>query len=269
MNTVQVKITGIDEAAQDVLIAELSEAGYEGFEQMPDALLAYIAEDQMSEQALNEILNGKSWVTELLSARNWNSVWESNFQPVVVEGFCTIRADFHEIKEKTPYEIVITPKMSFGTGHHATTRLVMTAMKNVDFTGKKVLDFGSGTGILAILAEMLGATEVLGIDNDEWAITNGVENAARNGCTNTTITAIIGDELPGNDYDVILANINRNILLDFMSQMYDKVKPGGTVIMSGLLTVDRAVITGGALEAGFTETGFAEQDNWITLSFIR
>jgi ribosomal protein L11 methyltransferase len=212
---------------------------------------------------------GHSFTATRIRQQNWNAQWEAGFEPVTVPGFCTVRAHFHAPAKGVPYEIVITPKMSFGTGHHATTRLMMMQMQHLNLAGKEVLDFGTGTGILAILAEQLGARRVLAIDNDEWSVENTTENLERNNCSRTEIVQgsleVIGDQT----FDVVLANINRHILLHYMQQLFACTRAGGQLLMSGLLLADRQVATDAALEAGFREAGFAEQGGWITLLMSR
>ena len=257
----------VDEGVQEILVAQLSEEGYDGFEQGADFLLAYIAEDAFNEARLQELALNSTYTLEKMAKQNWNEVWESNFQPVIVEDFCTIRADFHNIAITTPYEIVITPKMSFGTGHHATTQLMMLAMRDMDMQGKYVFDFGTGTGVLAILAEKLGASYVLAIDNDEWCVENANENMVRNNCKNITIHKAGDKGLPPIETDIILANINRHILLQYMSDIYANVKPGGSIIMSGLLSEDRPIIVHEAEKTGLTFASFRELNNWIAIVF--
>jgi ribosomal protein L11 methyltransferase len=157
---------------QEVLIALLTEIGYEGFEQEEALLKAFINKDAFDRAALEALLGeyGVEYEEQEIGERNWNAEWEANFQPVVVDGFCAVRAHFHPPMPEVEHELVITPKMSFGTGHHATTYMMLQAMRGIDLRGKRVLDFGTGTGVLAILAERLGAAEVVAIDNDDWSI---------------------------------------------------------------------------------------------------
>ncbi len=264
---VTLTITSPDEC--DVLIALLAEAGYDGFEDDNGQLYAYIGQAVFNEEELMGIAaqRGAAYTTEVIAEQNWNALWESNFEPVIVDGFCTIRAHFHDIRVTTPYDIVITPKMSFGTGHHATTQLMMLWMKELDVKGKRVLDFGTGTGVLAILAEMLGAADILAIDNDEWSVTNTLENTERNKCDK--ITVMQGSLETAEDYapELILANINRHILLQYMPMLYDKLAAGGTLLMSGLLTDDREIIMQAATDAGFKYKNIKEQANWIAMVF--
>ncbi|PQJ11398.1 50S ribosomal protein L11 methyltransferase [Flavipsychrobacter stenotrophus] len=269
MNYVEVTINNIDEDQQEILVAQLSDAGYEGFVQSADSLQAYIDEPTYDATELKEITGDSFFETKIIPKQNWNEVWESNFEPVIVEDFCTIRADFHDIEVTTPYEIIITPKMSFGTGHHATTQLVMMAMKHMDIAGKTVFDFGTGTGVLAIMAEKLGAASVFGIDNDEWSVENALENLGRNNSTRITVEQNNTDLLPQAQYDIILANINRHILLQYMPQLATCTVKDGIVLMSGLLTSDKDIITATAGAQGLELFDYQELNNWIVLSFRR
>jgi ribosomal protein L11 methyltransferase len=232
-------------------------------------LLAYIDEAGYNEVELKNITGNNTYSLKTIPKQNWNAVWEENFQPVTVEDFCIIRADFHDLPITTPYEIIITPKMSFGTGHHATTQLMMIMMKDMDFAGKKVLDFGTGTGVLAILAEKLGAADILGIDNDEWSVENSEENVLRNNCKKITIELNKKDVLPEGTWDIILANINRHILLAYMKELYAKTMVGGIVLMSGLLVADKEIIVNAATTEGLKLFGYQELNGWITLSFYK
>ncbi len=257
------------EANQDILVAELSEIGFDGFEQNPTTLLAYINEAGFNENALKEITREVPYNIEIVPKQNWNQLWESNFEPVIVEDFVTLRADFHNIEVTTIYDIVITPKMSFGTGHHATTQLMMLMMRDIDFKGKHVLDFGTGTGVLAILAEKMEAAYVLAIDNDEWSVENANENIVRNNCTKVTAMLETDGHIPVLIQDIILANINRHILLQYMPELYSNTKKGGIVLMSGLLTEDEEIVKAAALNAGFKFTGIRHLNNWIAMSFVK
>lgn len=257
----------IEATKREMLIARLSAEGYNGFEETDESLLAYIDASDFDTETLQLIASEYEvpYDIETLGQQNWNAEWEKNFQPVIVEGFCTVRADFHKLDVATPYEIVITPKMSFGTGHHATTKLMMTRMQYIDFAGKQVFDFGTGTGILAILAEKLGAADTLAIDNDEWSYENAHENIACNNCSHIEIVQGSMEHIPQREYDVILANINRHILLHYMADLYRSVKTGGILLMSGLLTDDEEIVKIAATEAGFTNIETNTLNGWITL----
>lgn len=257
-------------AQTDLLIAQLSELKYEGFEEQPDALIAYIPAADFDEAALREQLeaHGVTYTKETIQPVNWNAVWESNFQPVQVDSFCGIRAEFHPPFDPQPeYEIIITPKMAFGTGHHATTASMIKLMEQLDFKGKRVFDFGTGTGILAILAEMMGAAAIDAIDYDEWSVNNTLENIAANGMSKVKVWQADNLDAITGKYDILLANINYNILMKFMGDMYRLLVPGGKLLLSGILPTDEENITAAAVSAGFTREGRIEKDNWLALRF--
>ena len=260
-----------DAEKREILIALLSEIGYEGFEENESELFAYIEGNQFDQQDLEVIINQQDLGYQLSSIekKNWNEEWEKNFTPVIVEDFCTVRAEFHSANKNTPYEIIITPKMSFGTGHHATTQLMMEAMRDLDIKNKKVFDFGCGTGILAILASKLGANTVVAVDHEEWAYENTLENSERNGANN--IEALRGslEDVVDHDFDIILANINRHILLQYMKGIYNKLKTGGTVLMSGIIPEDKDIISNAAMQAGFALISESTKQNWLLLKFAK
>lgn len=256
---------------KDILVAQLSDAGYEGFEETAETLVAYIPETLFNEAALKETLqaHGLDYTKETIAQANWNAVWESSFEPVLVDNFCGIRAGFHApLETQVLHEIVITPKMSFGTGHHATTYSMIKLMRDVDFAGKKVFDFGTGTGILAILAEKLGAAHTDAIDIDTWAVENSLENAATNDVKHVHIwQADQLDNIAEQSYDILLANINRNILLANMGHMKKILKMGGLLILSGILQEDEpAIVKAAAMENLYPERKSA-REHWLALSF--
>ncbi|HTO14215.1 MAG TPA: 50S ribosomal protein L11 methyltransferase [Edaphocola sp.] len=204
-----------------------------------------------------------------LPDQNWNASWESNFEPVVISDFVSVRAYFHQPIPGVRYDIKITPKMSFGTGHHATTRQMMLQMSNMDFIGKYVLDYGTGTGILAILAEFLGAKHIDAIDIDEWSYTNALENVANNKCRN--IKVVQGDiSLLDNDfkYDIVLANINRHILLESMSELNYCLKTRGLLLLSGILKdQDIPIILEKTNQNGFELQKQTDENGWVSILF--
>lgn len=267
----QVTFYTTDETTKAVLIAELSEASFEGFEEQDDALVAFISSVLFDDSLVLSIADRHevSYQTDTIPQQNWNATWESNFQPVVVQDFCTIRADFHKLTVQTPYEIVITPKMSFGTGHHTTTQLMIQLMRNLPLAETKVLDFGTGTGILAILAEKLGATDITAIDNDEWSYTNTAENIEQNQVTKIKVRLGSLEIIEDETFDVILANINRHILLTYMEQLHSSLAVNGKILMSGLLSDDREVILASATKAGLQLVEEDILNNWIVLLFIK
>lgn len=264
MNFTRIHIEANNEE-QEILISRLSDLEAIGFEQGEDFLLAYFQEDDFKSYEVNELLHGKNFVITTVAEKNWNQEWESNFQPVTVEGFCGIRAHFHPPFNDVQHDILITPKMSFGTGHHATTYMMIKHMQDIDFNGKTVLDFGTGTGVLAILAEKLGASEVIAIDNDEWSIKNAEENLSKNECKKIVLE--LTETIPEQKYDVILANINRNILLQYMTTLRSLLKENGSLLLSGLLKADETIIEDAAHAAGLNKRKQLERDNWIALLF--
>jgi ribosomal protein L11 methyltransferase len=264
---IQITFSNIQPEQQEVLIAHLFDAGYEGFEEAEHELRAFIPQKEYDKKLLQE-LSFKyqlSFTEEIIVEQNWNAVWESSFEPVVVDDFVAIRADFHEPIKNAQYEIIITPKMSFGTGHHATTYLMVEAMRQIDFVGKKVFDFGTGTGILAILAEKLGAASVMAIDNDEWSITNAQENIQRNNCSNITIQQ--SELIPTGPFDIILANINKNVILGNLIPLSGQLFPGGVLLISGLLEEDTDDIMAEAGKFSLVFKGISTKGNWICLRF--
>lgn len=265
--TIQITIPVTDDSITDILIAELSEAGFDGFEEEPGQLKAFCNEGAFNEAALQDILNPYSlaYTQATIEPQNWNEVWESNFSPVVVDDFVAVRASFHEPIEGVKHEIVITPKMSFGTGHHATTHMMMQQMHSIDFTGKNVFDFGTGTGILAILAKMLGAANVTAIDIDEWSITNAQENFDNNSITGITLQQADTPMVISGSFDVILANINKNVLLEYIPTLATQLTPGGLLLLSGLLAEDEADILLKTSQNNLLQLNTTARNKWISI----
>jgi ribosomal protein L11 methyltransferase len=266
MNYSQISIPLTPSVDPDILIALLSDLGVEGFEETSDQLLGFIRQDLLDETALSNLLTPLSATFTLtpIADRNWNEEWEKNFDPVIVEDFCAIRAHFHAPIPGIKYELLITPKMSFGTGHHATTYMMMQAIQHLDFTGRRVLDFGTGTGVLAILAEKLGATDILAIDNDDWSIENARENVANNHCTAITVTRI--DTIPQTSpFDIILANINKNVILQQLTAIGQQLTKGGVILLSGLLQDDFEDIEKEVIRINYSISGRMTKGNWICL----
>jgi ribosomal protein L11 methyltransferase len=254
---------------QEILVAELAGIGYDGFEESEEVLKAYIGSDDFKQSDLDILLSkyDVKYSKSIINKQNWNALWESNFEPVQVDDFVGIRAGFHPSFTDTTHEIVITPKMSFGTGHHATTYMVMKLMQELDFTGKTVFDFGTGTGILAILAEKLGAKRVVAVDNDDWCIENASENISINLCNSIGIHKVNN---MSNDtcYDIILANINRNIILDNIDALRQSMAGGGQLLLSGLLKADEIDIINACNLLGLTHKKTLERNGWIALWFF-
>lgn len=272
MNYISITVNVPEEGAQkDILIAALAELRTEGFEESPSSLIAFIPEADYDEAAFKSLLDaeGYSYTIDSVAQQNWNQQWEANFEPVILGDFCTIRAHFHDIPVTTKHDIIITPKMSFGTGHHDTTRLMMQAMEHIPMTGKSVFDFGTGTGVLAILAAQLGADRILAIDNDEWSYENAMENIRMNHCGHIEVKQDVIESYPNASFDIILANINRHILLAYMAQMYQLLEHGGILLMSGLLREDEQIVSDAAVSAGFSMDKVSAGGNWIAIKMYK
>ncbi|MDQ3848008.1 MAG: 50S ribosomal protein L11 methyltransferase, partial [Thermoproteota archaeon] len=236
---IQVSIKATEQQ-QEELIALLSDFNSTGFEQTSDKLIAYFNEADFCEEEIKKAIDQFNFSIQTVEEQNWNTIWETNFQPVIVDHFCAIRAHFHQPISGVQHEIIITPKMSFGTGHHATTYMMLQQMKDIDFKDKKVFDFGTGTGILSILAENLGAAHVSAIDVDDWSIRNAEENFRKNNCTKVKVR--LSSNIPPEAFDIILANINRNVILQYLPQLRKALKKSGLILFSGLLSSDATEI---------------------------
>ncbi|TDS16775.1 [LSU ribosomal protein L11P]-lysine N-methyltransferase [Maribacter caenipelagi] len=259
--------------ASDLLIAELGEAGFESFVEEDDDVLAYIQKTDWSEGMLENlpILDNSrykfTYDYKEIAQENWNATWEQNFQPIIVDDICMIRAPFHEAIN-VEYDIIIEPKMSFGTGHHETTHMMLQHILQLDVKGKTVLDMGSGTGVLAILAGMRGATTIDAIDIDNWCYLNAKENVERNGMG--FISVYEGDValLDGKKYDLIIANINRNILLADLPSYAKSLNTGGVLLLSGFYTEDLEMITQKCTELALKFEKNLERNNWVAAKYV-
>ncbi len=284
MNYIELNIPASDPLESELLVAELAELPFDSFTEEDGVLKAYIPSGALPDcKGRVDALLASRGITNAryieIETQNWNAVWESQFSPVEVEGKLVIRAPFHDAVGGEVREIVIMPKMSFGTGHHATTWLMSAEMCDHDFAGKRVLDMGSGTGVLAILAAKMGAATVDAVDIDEWAYENSRENIALNG-VEETVTPILGDAaaIRGRHYDTVLANINRNILLADMPAYVATLdakngggnghgESGGELIVSGILEADIETIEHRAVELGLWPSGQRLREGWAVLSF--
>ena len=261
------------ELATEILIAELGEKGFESFDETESGVSAYIQLKDWSEGLLEnvQILSSKEvrfrWTVEEIAQVNWNEQWEKNFEPIEVDGKVSIRAPFHE-DPKLEYEIIIEPKMSFGTGHHETTHLMVQHLLNLDVTGRSVLDMGSGTGILAIFAELRGADRIDAIDIDRWCYENALENAERNKCRRIRVYEGDASMLKGRSYDLIIANINRNILLQDMETYVDCLSNGGILLLSGFYASDITVIDKKASSLGLKLDQKLQRNDWVALKYV-
>ncbi|MDB5230227.1 MAG: ribosomal protein methyltransferase [Chitinophagaceae bacterium] len=263
---IQISFLNISEEQKELLIGSLSSKKIDGFEETETGLNAFIIENDFNEEEIKQTasLYDLNYSTIIIEEQNWNEVWESNFDPVIVDDFVAIRAAFHQPILNVEHEIIITPKMSFGTGHHATTYMMMHEMRGIDFKNKSVLDFGTGTGVLAILAEKRGATNVTAIDNDEWSINNAKENFENNHSGN--IQLLLADQI--NDlpaFDIILANINRHIILANLKELKNTLKSGGSLLLSGLLQEDEGDLQKALIMQGFKLKNIVYRDKWIAI----
>ncbi|WGK63709.1 50S ribosomal protein L11 methyltransferase [Croceiramulus getboli] len=258
----------------EILLAQLSEFPFESFEESETGLDAYIPIDQtpgdLKEQIETLDFGDFSFILQVeeIETINWNEAWEKQFEPIEVDGRCAVRAPFHE-PMAVEYEIVIEPKMSFGTGHHETTHLMIKQLLKADLNKKKVLDMGSGTGILAILAAMKGAKEVDAIDIDHWCYMNALENVERNQVSHIRIEEGDVGLLSGRSYEVIIANINRNVLLNDIPAYAKCLPDGGTLFLSGFYTEDIPLISERCNEHGLHFSMNYERNNWVACKFIK
>lgn len=267
---------GGEEWHRDLLINDLGGMGFDTFETRDDGFAGYIASAQLDRGALESLLIHQPTGFEVtyevneIEPQNWNSVWEHNFEPVVVGDQCYVRATFHDPAPGYPYEIVIDPKMAFGTGHHQTTALMMQQLLTEPLEGKTVLDMGCGTGILAILAVKLGAAEVLAIDNDPVCVDSVAENKILNNAAHIVTACGSSDLIRGRVFEVILANINRNILLDQLADYAAALEAGGVLYMSGFYEGhDLDVLREAAAEHGLEYRTHGTQDSWAAARFIK
>lgn len=267
-NTIQILIPIKNEQIREELIAQLSELDFDAFEEKEEELAAFIGEDKFNKQALEKILipYNLAYARKAIKDQNWNTLWENNFPPVLVNDFCAVRAHFHLPFVNMQHDIIITPKMSFGTGHHATTFMMISEMSKINFVNKQVADFGTGTGVLAILAEKLGSNFVLAIDNDDWSIENSKENIEKNNCSNIIIKKA-ESFLPHQKFDIILANINKHIILSNLGGLLFGLQVNGELLLSGLLKEDEQDIVEAFTLKGCTHKSTVEKNNWICLLF--
>ena len=261
------------EPGTEILIAQLGFANFESFVENEDGVTAYIQEGDWNAEILNDIqiLSSDefeiSYKQEVIEQTNWNSEWEKNFNQIQVDDLVSIRAPFHE-NPNLKYDIVIEPKMSFGTGHHETTHMMVQHLLDMDLTDKKTLDMGCGTGILAIFAEMKGAKPIDAIDIDNWCYQNSIENVERNNCKNINVFEGDASLLLNKKYDVIIANINRNILINDMQAYMNCLNENGTILFSGFYQDDIPIIDAEVSKYGLKIDKIIERNNWVALKYI-
>lgn len=258
----------------DLLIAELAEQDYDGFLETDSGFETYRPAEAFDEAELQKVLDryrpqGEiSYTTQTVEEKNWNEEWEKNFEPIIVENQCLVRASFHAAYPAYPYEIVINPKMSFGTGHHATTYLMLREQLAIDHQRKRVMDAGCGTGILSIMARQRGAASVLAFDIDAWAVENSQENFDLNDASTIRLfQGTVQEVAPGESFDIVLANINRNVLLDDMGRYAQHLAPGGGLLLSGFYEDDAPRIAKVAQAHGLALQRTQTRDHWAALLF--
>ncbi|MBO0939435.1 50S ribosomal protein L11 methyltransferase [Fibrella sp. HMF5335] len=277
MNYTELQLT-LDPDFADILTAELAELGFESFTETDEGINAYIPEPDFDAEAVAEVVarySGQTaigYVVNSLEKTNWNAEWEQNYQPieVVTEGGMSarVRASFHAPDGAFTYDLVINPKMSFGTGHHETTHMMMQHQLGLDHVGKAILDVGSGTGILAILGLKLGAANALAFDIEEWAVENAIENASLNDCQQMRVfQGTIAGVDAAEQFDIILANINRNVLLAEIPTYVRHLKPGGQLLVSGFYETDSPDIQQTAGAVGLTKVGYLTRNQWASVVY--
>ncbi|MBI9038710.1 MAG: 50S ribosomal protein L11 methyltransferase [Bacteroidales bacterium] len=258
---------------KDILIARLAEIGFDSFVDTETGFQAYVSEKQYDENKTEDLNvefsdNFKSEpVKNIIEDQNWNAEWEKNFEAVIIKEKCSVRAPFHKKPKNIEFDIIIEPKMSFGTAHHETTSLMIELLLGMNIKGLDVLDMGCGTGVLAILASKMGAKNIVAIDNDEWAFNNTIENIEKNNVSN--IDVLLGDAalLEDKKFDVIIANINRNILLADIKNYAPCLKENGYLLMSGFFEKDLELIKKAAEKVNIKFSNFISKNNWVAVVF--
>ena len=259
---------------REILIAKLSEIGIEAFEEQPTGLLAYHVLESKLKEKLLEIIEplsqsfGFEYSFSEVQNENWNAIWEQNFRPIQIDGFCNVRASFHPKVDSYPIDIIIDPKMSFGTGHHATTQMMIKLMRTHNWKNKHVLDLGCGTGILSILAEKLGATSIIAVDNEVWAFENAKENVNKNSCHQINVQLAEINELELSQFDYILANINKHVIVSNFELLIKHIVPKGVIFLSGILKTDKEDILQLVDKSNLKVDQNMYQAEWMALSLF-
>jgi ribosomal protein L11 methyltransferase len=273
MDFIEVALTVNPEFA-DILTAEMGELGFDAFEDTAEGFNAYIDEDKFSQEELDRMLARYTdfvqveYQVQKIARQNWNEEWERNFHPLFIADQVSVRASFHEKPANAKFDIVINPKMSFGTGHHETTTLMIENQLTFDHKGKRVLDMGCGTGILAIMAGELGAAEIVAVEIEDWTVENARENAELNNYSSIEVRLGGAETIEGDQpYDIILANINRNVLLEDMPAYVAVLKPEGILLLSGFYTEDLSAIQERATELGLHYVSHRVKNNWVSAIF--
>lgn len=266
MNWIELKVS-CEEEMRDILLAELSQFPFDTFEETDTGLSAFCEESSWNAEAVKEILgryNQSDYSVTSIEKTNWNEEWEKNYDPIEISENCRVRATFHPASD-AEYEIVINPKMSFGTGHHSTTHLVLAYQLTLDHSGKKVLDVGCGTGVLAIMAHKRGARDIQAFDIEDWCVENSIENFALNNCSEIEVKQCELKDVSESDFDMILSNITKGFHLDLMSEYFKKLNQDGLIIMSGFYENDVEEIKALAERIGFRFVESKSRNDWAML----
>lgn len=264
-----------NENLKDMFVELLGTIGFDSFMDTDEGFEAYCKEPSLDEDALADIMQMEQFAKvkllkkELIPDQDWNATWEASYEPVIINEFCRIRAPFHQVEGSYKYDIIIEPKMSFGTAHHETTSQIIELMLQSDFTGMNLLDMGSGTGVLAILAKKLGSATTVAIDNDEWAYRNALDNVRLNDENDIVVEFGDANNLNGRQFDVILANINRNILLRDMKEYVKCLVDGGKIFFSGFYEEDLVLISKEAERLGLKYSNHVTKNNWTAAVFVK
>lgn len=272
---IQIEFSLLSNEALKPLLDELDDDRFLGFEEREAKLITYVIESDYNVEMSNYLDSIQQkfklqYSTSIIEDQNWNALWEADYKPVVVEDYCSIRAEFHAPIDRVKFNILVTPKMSFGTGHHETTYMMIQQMSHIDFNHKKVLDYGCGTGILAILAVLEGANHVEAIDYDPWSYENTLENCVLNE-TDYKVYCSCGEltDLEASEFDVILANINRNVILENMELLVKKMKFNAVLLVSGILEEDKEIILLNATKNGLKSKKIMKKGDWISILFSK
>jgi len=262
------------QCTSEIIIGLLSIYPFESFEEREDSIIAYIPEDELTVEIAKEVEDvltkfETGFTIETIEPQNWNALWESSFEPVVVDDFCVVRADFHDEMENVEYDIIINPKMAFGTGHHETTYMMMAAMRNMSIAKKLIFDYGCGTGVLAILASKLESGNIDAIDVEEESYDNTIENAQINNVTNINTACATLETFEAKVYDIILANINRNVLLNSAEELNNRLTSNGTLLLSGILKDDERLVTDKYISAGFKVVEVYSKGYWKCIKLTK
>ncbi|OQB29036.1 MAG: Ribosomal protein L11 methyltransferase [Bacteroidetes bacterium ADurb.Bin174] len=271
-----IRITPAEEYISDLLASFLGDLGFESFERVGEQLVAYIRKDNYCQEAFESLMHNFEYADIVnfefkeIKQINWNEAWEKHyFEPILIDDICLIHSSFHTNLQDAKYAIVIDPKMSFGTGHHETTSLMIAEMLKLDFSGKTVLDMGCGTSVLAILAAKKGANSIIAIDIDSWCVENSIENIQKNNVSHIQVKQGDAGLLKGNHFDVILANINRNILLQDIQQYAESLNSNGVLLMSGFYVEDIPALEKEASKFDLSTQSFQEKNNWAVVKMIK